>query len=40
MINGYIPGEEGLKPVPQAKHRLEVRIDKVLTLSTGPHSDE
>jgi len=38
--DGYEPGEELRGHIPQIKHRLEVKIEKILTLSTGPHSDE
>lgn len=38
--DGYEPGEELRGHIPQIKHRLEVRIEKILALSTGPHSDD
>jgi hypothetical protein len=40
VLDGYTPGEEKHEPVPQTKHRLEVKIEKILKLSTGPHADD
>lgn len=41
MLDGYAPeAEEKLGRIPQAKHQLRIRVEKVLGLSTGPHSDE
>jgi hypothetical protein len=40
MLDGYSPDEERRNPFPQAKHRLIIRVDNVLDLSTGPHSDK
>ncbi|GAB4335858.1 MAG: hypothetical protein Kow0099_08520 [Candidatus Abyssubacteria bacterium] len=41
MLNGYAPEVESkLGPIPQAKHRLKIRVEKILELSTGPHSDK
>jgi hypothetical protein len=39
-LDGYAPGEERYGPVPQIKHRFEVKIERILALSTGPHPDE
>ena len=39
-LDGYAPGEERLGALPQIKHRFEVRVERVLRLSTGPHADE
>jgi predicted pyridoxine 5'-phosphate oxidase superfamily flavin-nucleotide-binding protein len=41
ILNGFAPSEEK-RPgsFPQAKHRLQIRVEKALKLSTGPHSDD
>jgi hypothetical protein len=41
MLDGYSPAEgEAPSRIPQAKHRVRIRVQKILALSTGPHSDE
>jgi hypothetical protein len=41
MLDGYAPQVESkLGRIPQAKHRLKIKVEKILELSTGPHSDE
>lgn len=41
MMNGYLPEEE-LKPAatPQTRLQLQIKVNKVLAFSTGPHSDD
>ena len=39
VLDGYVPLQEHHR-IPQAKHRLHIRVEKVLMLSVGPHSDE
>jgi predicted pyridoxine 5'-phosphate oxidase superfamily flavin-nucleotide-binding protein len=38
LLDGYLPSQEQ-RHIPQAKHRLHIKVEKVLSLSTGPHSD-
>jgi uncharacterized protein len=41
ILDGYRPGEEKKwAGYPQAEHQLSIRIEKVSSLSSGPHSDE
>jgi hypothetical protein len=41
MLDGCSVGEENQPShIPQAKHRLQIRVENILELSTGPHSDE
>jgi predicted pyridoxine 5'-phosphate oxidase superfamily flavin-nucleotide-binding protein len=41
FLDGYRPEEErGNAVLPQAEHRLLIRIEKVSLLGSGPHSDE
>lgn len=42
MLDGYSPMDENKLQgsFPQAKHRLQITVEKILELSTGPHSDE
>lgn len=39
LLDGYLP-PQGHHRIPQAKHCLHIKVQKVLTLSAGPHSDE
>ncbi len=39
MMNGYSPEVEKYPPMPQAKNRLLVCVDKVIAFSHAPHSD-
>jgi hypothetical protein len=39
MIDGLAPQEEK-HPIPQGKHRLQVKVERVLELSVGPHADD
>jgi predicted pyridoxine 5'-phosphate oxidase superfamily flavin-nucleotide-binding protein len=40
MLNGFTSQEAERKtPFPQTEYRFQVRIESVLELSTGPHSD-
>jgi hypothetical protein len=39
MMNGYSPGLEDQKPLPQVERKLIVRIDKITDLKHAPHSD-
>ncbi|RJP64972.1 MAG: pyridoxamine 5'-phosphate oxidase family protein [Candidatus Abyssobacteria bacterium SURF_17] len=41
MLDGHIPGEfERFGAIPQTKTQLQVKVEKVLELSTGPHADD
>ncbi len=41
ILDGYAPdSEEKWAGLPQAEHRLFIRVKEVLHLSAGPHSDE
>lgn len=40
VLNGYMPENELRGSFPQAKHRLQIKVEKILELATGPHSDE
>ena len=41
ILDGYRPGEEKKwASYPQAEHQLSIRIEKVSSLTSGPHSDE
>ncbi len=41
ILDGYGPGEEKRRAdYPQAEHRLLIHIEKVSSLTSGPHSDE
>ncbi len=41
MMDGFTPEDEKRRaPFPQTEYQLQVKIEKVLELSTGPHSDE
>lgn len=39
VLNGYGPAVEQDHPMPQVERRLVVRVEKVLDLTPGPHSD-
>ncbi len=39
MLNGFAPEIEIQAPVPQAEHRLHVRVDNVIHFSHAPHTD-
>ena len=38
VLDGYLPLQEQHR-IPHAKHRLHIKVEKVLMLSVGPHSD-
>jgi hypothetical protein len=41
MFDGMTSHEESRPSrIPQAKYRLQVKVESILELSTGPHSDE
>jgi len=40
VLNGFAPENEVRGSFPQAKHQLQIRVEKILWLVTGPHSDE
>jgi hypothetical protein len=40
VLNGYVPEHEVRGSFPQAKHQLQIKVEKILELATGPHSDE
>ena len=41
MLDGFARDkEEGWRGYPQSQHQLHVRVDSVMELNTGPHSDE
>jgi hypothetical protein len=39
MMNGYSPGLEDQKPLPQVERKLIVRIEKISDFKHAPHSD-
>lgn len=39
MMNGYSPGLEDQKPLPQVERKLIVRIEKITDFRHAPHSD-
>jgi hypothetical protein len=39
MMDGYLPGLEDQKPLPQVERKLIVRIEKITDFSHAPHSD-
>ncbi len=39
VMNGYIPANEGLAPMPQIERILEVAVNRVIAFSHAPHSD-
>ncbi len=39
MMDGYSPGLEDQKPLPQVERKLIVRINKITDFKHGPHSD-
>ena len=40
VLNGYMPKNKLPDFFPHAKHQLQIRVEKILELATGPHSDE
>ncbi len=41
VLDGYRPGEETKwAGYPQAEHQLLIRVEKVSSLTSGPHSDQ
>jgi predicted pyridoxine 5'-phosphate oxidase superfamily flavin-nucleotide-binding protein len=41
MLNGFVKDkEEEWKRYPQSQHQLYIRVDSIMELNTGPHSDE
>jgi predicted pyridoxine 5'-phosphate oxidase superfamily flavin-nucleotide-binding protein len=40
FLNGYLPEEEGARPLPQTRRRLTVRVTGILLFSRAPHTDE
>jgi len=39
VMDGYIPGEDEIRPLPQIERQLIVRVDKVIAFRHAPHSD-
>jgi len=39
MMNGYLPGLEDQKPLPQVERKLIVQIEKITDFRHAPHSD-
>ena len=39
MMNGYSPGLEDQKPLPQVERKLIVRVKKITDFKHAPHSD-
>jgi predicted pyridoxine 5'-phosphate oxidase superfamily flavin-nucleotide-binding protein len=40
VLNGYMPEDDPRDSIPHAKHQLQIRVEKILELSPGPHKDE
>jgi hypothetical protein len=40
FLDGYLPGEGKKGLMPQARHELRIRVERILELTSGPHSDE
>ena len=41
MMDGFTPEDEKKRaPFPQTEYQLQITVEKVFELSTGPHSDE
>ncbi|MBI4831531.1 MAG: pyridoxamine 5'-phosphate oxidase family protein [Candidatus Lindowbacteria bacterium] len=40
VLDGYSPEVDRQSKFPQTKYRLLIRVNRVIELSTGPHSDE
>ena len=40
FLNGYLPEEEGARPLPQTRRRLTVRVTRIFAFSRAPHTDE
>ena len=40
LMNGYSPEMEAVSPLPQAKKRLTLRADKIITFGNAAHTDE
>jgi hypothetical protein len=40
VLNGYMPENEVRGSFPQAKHQLQIKVEKNFELGTGPLSDE
>jgi predicted pyridoxine 5'-phosphate oxidase superfamily flavin-nucleotide-binding protein len=40
FLNGYLPEEEGARPLPQTRRRLTVRVTGILAFSRTPHTDQ
>jgi hypothetical protein len=39
IMNGYSPGLEDQKPLPQVERKIIVRINKITDFKLAPHSD-
>jgi uncharacterized protein len=39
VLNGYAPGLDGERPLPQVERRLVIRVERVMDFRFGPHSD-
>lgn len=39
FLDGYIPGQEDARPIPEIERKLVVRVDKILDFTHAPHSD-
>lgn len=40
VLDGYAPAVEKGRPLPQVECRLVVRVEKVLSFTPAPHTDE
>jgi hypothetical protein len=40
FLNGYLPEEEGARPLPQTRRRLTIRVTAILAFSRAPHTDQ
>jgi len=40
MLDGYAPEVETAQPMPQVERQLLVRVDKILSFTHAPHTDE